>query len=166
MGNRRNWWRWHSRVGPDAPAVLRLRVRPPGTARRRVRASGTVARIRGWAWTALAPVVLALPLGGQEPEGPPVPQELLVRYEYQGRRAYGRVDGGLVRELPGTDIFTAAVSAPTGRSYALASVRTVQPVEPELVEKVLGVAQGAPATEGGSVRHPRWYAMFPIVAKP
>jgi 2-keto-4-pentenoate hydratase/2-oxohepta-3-ene-1,7-dioic acid hydratase in catechol pathway len=102
------------------------------------------------------------PLQAQEPTPPLVPDELLVRYEYQGRRAYGRVDGGLIRELPGTDIFTAAVSAPTGRNYLLGSVRLVQPLEPELVEKVLGVALNSPVPGGsGRVPHPRWYAMFP-----
>jgi 2-keto-4-pentenoate hydratase/2-oxohepta-3-ene-1,7-dioic acid hydratase in catechol pathway len=105
--------------------------------------------------------LLPAPAMGQAPEGSE-PTELLVRYEYQGRRAYGRVEDGVVHELPGADIFTAAVSAPTGRRYALESVRLLQPLEPELVEKVLGVALNTPqAGRSGRAPEPRWFAMFP-----
>ena len=90
------------------------------------------------------------------------PPELLLRYEYQGRFAYGRVERGVVHELPGADIFTAAVNAPTGRRYPLENVRPLQPLEPELVEKVLGVAQNTRRPGRlEPVRHPRWFALLP-----
>jgi 2-keto-4-pentenoate hydratase/2-oxohepta-3-ene-1,7-dioic acid hydratase in catechol pathway len=86
----------------------------------------------------------------------------IVRYQYQGRAAFGRVEGDVIRELPGSDIFSAAVNAPTGRSAPLDAVRVLPPLQGELVEKVLGVsANTARPGRGAPVRHPRFYALFP-----
>ena len=88
--------------------------------------------------------------------------DLILRYEYQGRVAYGRVDGTVVRELPGTDIFTAASNTPTGRSYPLESVRILTPVDPDGVQKVLGVSLNTRRPgRSNPVPHPRWFTKFP-----
>lgn len=115
---------------------------------------------------ALAAVLAAPSLGASPAEGQVTPAqtagELLVRYEFSGRRAYGRVEGDVVRELPGGDIFTAAVNAPTGRTYSLESVRLLPPVEPELVEKVLGVALNTPRPgRADPIPNPRWFLKLP-----
>jgi len=115
-----------------------------------------------WTLAALA-VALAPACGGlHAQQAAPGPPELLLRYEYQGRFAYGRVERGVVHELPGADLFTAAVNAPTGRRYPLESVRPLQPLEPELVEKVLAVSDNTRRPgRMGPVPHPRWHALFP-----
>jgi 2-keto-4-pentenoate hydratase/2-oxohepta-3-ene-1,7-dioic acid hydratase in catechol pathway len=86
----------------------------------------------------------------------------IVRYQYQGRSGFGRVEGDVIRELPGSDIFSAAVNAPTGRSAPLDAVRILPPLQGELVEKVIGVSGNtARPGRGGPVPHPRFYALFP-----
>lgn len=116
-------------------------------------------RLARWmaAGVALAAVLAPVPVVGQEGEA-----QLVLRYEHQGRFAYGRLERGVVLELPGADLFTAAVSAPTGRRYPLENVRVLAPLEPELVEKVVGVEQGTLGPgRMGAVPHPRWFALFP-----
>ncbi|MDT8341712.1 MAG: DUF2437 domain-containing protein, partial [Longimicrobiales bacterium] len=86
----------------------------------------------------------------------------VLRYEFQGRQEYGVLERGVVRELPGSDLFSAAVSAPTGRSHPLQEVRPLAPLEPELVEKVVAVVQNTRRPGRTTpAAHPRWYALFP-----
>lgn len=93
--------------------------------------------------------------------GPDDPQRV-IRYQYQGRSSFGRVDGSTIYELPGPDIFSAAVNAPTGRTVPLEGVRVLQPLQAELVEKVIGVARNtARPGRGAPVRNPRFFALFP-----
>lgn len=132
------------------------------------RAGGRERRALGGLAAALAlvlglPPVVPSPAAAQAPgERAATAEQLVVRFTVQGRQGYGRVDGNVVRELPGSDVFTASVSAPTGRTYRLDQLRFLSPLEPELVEKVVGVERNTRRPGRDTpVRNPRYYARFP-----
>lgn len=95
-------------------------------------------------------------------EPPTAAEQLVIRYQYRGREGFGRVEGNVIREIPGADAFTAAVSPPTGRTFPLDAVRVLPPMQGELVEKVLGVARNTVRPgRARPVPNPRWFARFP-----
>ena len=62
-----------------------------------------------------------------------------VRFEHDGVASYGLLDGEMVRELHGDDLFGAL--PPTGRAFPLSEVRLLVPIDPAQVQKVLGIAE-------------------------
>ena len=87
-----------------------------------------------------------------------VAQTRYVRFVAGTDTSYGILDGETIRQLRGT-LFSAT---PTGRTYRLASVRLLAPIDPNSVSKVLGVAVNTrrPGRED-PVPHPRFFAKLP-----
>ncbi len=82
-----------------------------------------------------------------------------VRFERDQWVSYGILAGDSVRELRG-DLL--ASPQPTGRSFALADVELLAPIDPADVHKVVGVAINTMgAGREGPVPHPRFFAKFP-----
>ena len=83
-----------------------------------------------------------------------------VRFEHDGVASYGILDGEMVRELHGDDLFGAL--PPTGRSFPLSDVRLLVPIDPAQVQKVLGIAINTKRpSRMEPVPHPRYFAKMP-----
>jgi 2-keto-4-pentenoate hydratase/2-oxohepta-3-ene-1,7-dioic acid hydratase in catechol pathway len=81
----------------------------------------------GAAASALAVPGCAMSAAASPPPDASAKPQRFVRFECQGRRAYGLVDGDTVRELSGAPFESIAE---TGKTYPLASVKLLVPVEP------------------------------------
>jgi len=82
-----------------------------------------------------------------------------VRFERDRMVAYGILAGDSVRELRG-DLL--ASPQPTGRSFALADVKLLAPIDPARVHKVVGIAVNTlGAGREGPIPHPRYFAKLP-----
>jgi 2-keto-4-pentenoate hydratase/2-oxohepta-3-ene-1,7-dioic acid hydratase in catechol pathway len=84
-----------------------------------------------------------------------------VRYDHDGRVAYGILRGDVVHEL---DAHFFAHPARTGRTAPLDAVRLLAPLDPNRVSKVLGVAANTSGGDPASVpsgAHPGWFAKLP-----
>ena len=90
----------------------------------------------------------------------PLPaQTNYVRFARDGWTAYGILEGEVIRELRG-DLLDAP--QPTGRTFALADVLLLAPIDPAHVHKVIGVAVNTlGAGREGPIPHPRFFAKFP-----
>lgn len=90
-------------------------------------------------------------------------QEDVTRYVRFTRGAgvsYGILQGETVQQLAGNDLFGSL--EPTGRTFALADVKLLAPIDPSMVSKVIGVAINTlGAGRQGPVPHPRFFAKFP-----
>ncbi|MGH7701151.1 MAG: fumarylacetoacetate hydrolase family protein [Gemmatimonadales bacterium] len=86
-------------------------------------------------------------------------QTRYVRFAAGADTAYGVLEGETIRALDG-DLF--ASPRPTGRTFRLATVRLLAPIDPRSVSKVLGVAINTrrPGREQ-AVPHPRFFAKLP-----
>ena len=83
-----------------------------------------------------------------------------VRYEHQGQVAYGLLDGETIHELDEYDLFDSP--QPTGRAHQRSSVRLLSPIDPDHVQKVLGVAINTRRPERMEpIPHPRFFAKMP-----
>ena len=83
-----------------------------------------------------------------------------VRFEHNGAASYGLLDGEMVRELHGDDLFGAL--PPTGRTFPLSEVRLLVPIDPAQVQKVLGIAINTRRpSRMDPVPHPRYFAKMP-----
>ena len=83
-----------------------------------------------------------------------------VRFEHNGAASYGLLDGEMVRELHGDDLFGAL--PPTGRTFSLSDVRLLAPIDPAQVQKVLGIAINTRRpSRMEPVPHPRYFAKMP-----
>ncbi len=90
---------------------------------------------------------------------PLLAQTSYVRFTRDGWTAYGILEGEVIRELRG-DLLDAP--QPTGRTFALADVRLLAPIDPAHVHKVIGVAVNTlGAGREGPIPHPRFFAKFP-----
>lgn len=86
-------------------------------------------------------------------------QTRYVRFSRDQWVAYGILDGTTVRELRGELLQS---PQPTGRTFALADVELLAPIDPADVHKVIGVAVNTlGAGRDGPVPHPRFFAKFP-----
>jgi 2-keto-4-pentenoate hydratase/2-oxohepta-3-ene-1,7-dioic acid hydratase in catechol pathway len=84
-----------------------------------------------------------------------------VRYDHEGRVAYGVLEGDLIHEL---DTHFFAHPERTGRTAPLDTVRLLAPLDPNRVSKVLGVAANTSGGDPASVpsdAHPGWFAKLP-----
>lgn len=109
-------------------------------------------RARGWLTVLLGglPLLAAASLAAQT---------RYVRFARDGWVAYGILERDTVRELRG-DLLHAP--QPTGRSFALADVALLAPIDPAGVHKVVGIAVNTMgAGRDGPVPHPRYFAKFP-----
>ncbi len=83
-----------------------------------------------------------------------------VRFEHNGAASYGLLDGEMVRELHGDDLFGAL--PPTGRTFPLSEVRLLVPIDPAQVQKVLGIAINTRRpSRMDPVTHPLYFANIP-----
>ena len=86
-------------------------------------------------------------------------QTRYVRFERDRWVAYGILERDSVRELRGELL---AAPQPTGRSFALADVKLLAPIDPARVHKVVGIAVNTlGAGREGPIPHPRYFAKFP-----
>jgi 2-keto-4-pentenoate hydratase/2-oxohepta-3-ene-1,7-dioic acid hydratase in catechol pathway len=86
-------------------------------------------------------------------------QTKFVRFSREGWAAYGILEGDIIRELRG-DLLQSPQA--TGRSFALADVDLLAPIDPADVHKVVGVAVNTlGAGREGPIPHPRFFAKFP-----
>ena len=86
-------------------------------------------------------------------------QTRYVRFERDQWIAYGILEGEIVRELRGE-----LLDAPqlTGRTFPLAEVTLLAPIDPATVHKVIGIAINTlGAGREGPIPHPRFFAKFP-----
>ena len=88
-----------------------------------------------------------------------------VRFQTDGVRSYGVINGERVYELDG-DYFTNPEK--TGKHYNLKDVELLLPVDPLRISKVLGTAVNTrrPGLELPENAHPRWFAKFPTSLNP
>ena len=88
-----------------------------------------------------------------------------VRFQTDGVRSYGIINGERVYELDG-DYFTNPEK--TGKHYNLKDVELLLPVDPLKISKVLGTAVNTrrPGLELPENAHPRWFAKFPTSLNP
>ena len=88
-------------------------------------------------------------------------QTRYIRYSHAGRVSFGILDGTTVRELTGS-VFASPAPRRTGRTFRLADVRLLTPVDPSRTGKVLGVAINTRRpSRDQAVIHPRWFAKLP-----
>lgn len=82
-----------------------------------------------------------------------------VRFSTDAGVSYGILDGQTVRQMAGEDLFALR---PTDRTFALADVRLLAPIDPDRVQKVVGVAINT-RRQGRTepIPHPRFFAKFP-----
>ncbi len=100
--------------------------------------------------TTLALLAVATPVPAQSPTA-------YVRYAYQGRTAYGILEGGTVRELAG-DLF--GEHRATGRRVPLTAVRLLAPCEPSKVIAV-GLNFRSHLGDRAPAEYPGLFAKYP-----
>ena len=88
-----------------------------------------------------------------------------VRFQTDGAKAYGIIEGDRVYELDG-DYFSNPKK--TGKNYSVNDVELLLPLDPLKISKVLGTAVNTrrPGLELPENAHPRWFAKFPTSLNP
>lgn len=83
-----------------------------------------------------------------------------VRFEQDGRIAYGILEGDSIHELEG-DLLDSP--RPTNRVHKASALRLLVPLDPARISKVVGTAVNTrrPGLELPAQAHPRWFAKFP-----